>query len=359
MRDITFRCCFCVTSKKNSLLQILKSFTKICHNAKTALLKTFLPFFIQTVNAIVPAKQNPYAHSGPLKKMDTSNSLTFNKHILKLIRPYQWIKNLLLFSPLFFSGKIIDKHFFTTFLGVLVFSFVSGIGYMLNDWMDRETDRFHPQKKHRPFCAGTVSGYSAVITGFLLLMLVLLIGINADFSFSFHIYTCAYLCMTVSYSLYFKSIPILEIFIVALGFVIRVLAGGAINDIVVSSWLFLTVFFIALMISIAKRVNEHKELGKDDAVLHRKSQVEYSMNFLNSMLWSSGGVTLVVYALYAVERGSLVVLSVIPATYGIFRFIYLTDLGRGSDPIKTLFSDRQLLFTTLIFLMFLSIVIYI
>ncbi len=290
--------------------------------------------------------------------MNSSKPLNHYKDILKLIRPYQWIKNLLLFSPIFFSGKIVDRQFLLTLLGVVVFSLVSGTGYIVNDWMDRETDRFHPKKKHRPFCAGTVSGKTAVITASLILMIVFFISLSADFPFLFHIFTLIYFIMTVSYSLYFKSIPILEIFIVASGFVIRVLAGGAVNNIVVSSWLFLTVFFIALMISIAKRVNEHKELGKQEAVLHRKSQVEYSMNFLNSMLWSSGGVTLVVYALYAVEHGSLIVLSVIPATYGIFRFLYLTDLGKGSDPIKTLFSDRQLLLTTLIFLLFLSIIIY-
>ena len=113
-----------------------------------------------------------------------------------------------------------------------------------------------------------------------------------------------------------------------------------------------------MMISIAKRLNELKELGKDDAILHRKSQIGYSLMYLNSMLWACGSVTLVVYSLYAVEHGSLVIFSVLPASYGIFRFIYLADLGRGSDPIKTLFSDRQLLLTTLSFLFVLTFVIY-
>ncbi len=183
-----------------------------------------------------------------------------------------------------------------------------------------------------------------------------MIGFN--FPAQFIYYLLGYALLTISYSLYIKKVVILEIFTIASGFVLRVMAGGALCNIEVSSWLFMTVFFIAMMISIAKRLNELKKLGKNDAVLHRKSQIGYSLNYLNSMLWACGSITLVVYALYALEHGTLVMYSILPASYGIFRFIYLTDLGKGSDPIKTLFSDRQLLLTTLIFLLFLSLIIY-
>ena len=108
----------------------------------------------------------------------------------------------------------------------------------------------------------------------------------------------------------------------------------------------------------SKRGGTAEYSGKDRAVLHRKSHTGYSENHLNSMLWACGSITLVVYALYAVEHSTFVMYSVVPATYGIFRFIYLTDLGKGSDPIKTLFSDRLLLLTTMIFLLFLTLVIY-
>jgi decaprenyl-phosphate phosphoribosyltransferase len=280
------------------------------------------------------------------------------QNYIRLLRPYQWIKNLLLFAPLFFSGNILDNRIYITGLGVFIFSLVSGLGYILNDWMDRKTDEFHPDKKLRPFCAGTITGIKAVnLSGFILLfILVCLIGFN--FPVQFVYYLMAYAFLTASYTLYLKQIVILEIFTIAFGFVLRVMAGGAVCSVEISSWLFLTVFFIAMMISIAKRVNELKKLGKENAVLHRKSQVGYSLNYLNSMLWACGSITLVVYALYALEHGTLVLYSILPGSYGIFRFIYLTDLGKGSDPIKTLFTDRQLLFTTVIFLLFLSIVIY-
>ena len=289
---------------------------------------------------------------------DRTNIILFYKNYIKLIRSYQWIKNLLLFSPLFFSSDLVNESIVITCLGALVLSLVSGLGYIVNDWVDKENDQFHPEKQNRPFCARTVSGKSALVLSAGLIALIILISTFSHFPSLFMIYLLAYLLLTFSYSLYFKSVVILEIFVIAVGFVLRVLAGGAVCNVAISSWLFLTVFFIAMMISIAKRLNELKQLGKDTAHLHRKSQTGYSLTYLNSMLWACGSVTLVVYALYAVEHGKLVIFSIIPATYGIFRFIYLTDLGKGSDPIKTLFSDRQLLLTTSIFLLFLTIVIY-
>ncbi len=288
----------------------------------------------------------------------STDILIFFKNHIKLIRPNQWIKNLLLFSPLFFSGSLLDGNIFITGLGAFVFSLVSGLGYIVNDWIDKENDPFHTEKQNRPFCVKTVSGKSALVLAGGLAFLIILISVLSHFPLLFMIYMLIYLLLTLSYSLYFKSVVILEIFVVAVGFVLRVLAGGALCNIEISSWLFLTVFFIAMMISIAKRLNELNELGKQNAVMHRKSQIGYSLKYLNNMLWACGSIALVVYSLYAVEHGKLVMYSIVPASYGIFRFIYLTDLGKGSDPIKTLFSDRQLLLTTLIFLLFLTLVIY-
>ena len=278
--------------------------------------------------------------------------------IIRLIRPYQWIKNLLLFSPIFFAGKVMETTLLTVSAGVVIFCLISSLGYLLNDWMDREKDVYHFSKKTRPFAAQTISGRQGIMIALTLFTVTGILITIYPLPLQFIVYLALYTVLTCCYSLYVKNVMILEIFFVALGFVFRVLAGGAAGGVKISSWLFLTVFFIAMMISIAKRVNELKELGEETAVLHRNSQAGYSGIYLNSMLWACGSITLVVYALYAVEHEALVVYSVVPATYGIFRFIYLTDLGRGSDPIRTMFSDRQLLLTTLIFICFLTIVIY-
>lgn len=277
---------------------------------------------------------------------------------IKLLRPYQWIKNLLLFSPLFFSGQLISPQLFSISVGIGLFCLVSSLGYILNDWKDRDTDKFHFAKKNRPFASGILNKKDAVFLSLLLITVICCTLVIYPLPFLFILYLSIYGCLTISYSLYFKHIVILEIFLVASGFVIRVLAGGAASGIEISNWLFLTVFFIALMISIAKRLNEIIELGKDTAIFHRKSHKGYSSTYLHNMLWASGSITLVVYSLYAVEHGKMVMYSVVPATYGVFRFMYLTDLGKGSDPIKTLFSDHQLILTTSIFLLFLALVIY-
>jgi len=280
------------------------------------------------------------------------------KNYINLLRPYQWIKNLLLFSPLFFSGNLVSEKIFITCLGAFVFSLVSGLGYIVNDWVDKKKDQFHPEKQKRAFCAQTVSGKSALVLSGALAFIIILMCVFSHFPLLFIIYLLAYAALTLSYSLYLQQIVMLEIFTVAFGFVLRVMAGGALCSVDISRWLFLTVFFIAMMISIAKRQTELMELGKTRAVLHRESHEGYGLNYLTNMQWVCGSITLVVYSLYTVEHNSLIVYSVLPATYGIFRFIYLTDLGKGTDPIGTLFSDRQLLLTTLIFLLFLAIMIY-
>ncbi len=282
----------------------------------------------------------------------------FCKDHIKLIRPYQWIKNFLVFAPLFFSGNLISSRVWQAGAGFIIFCMISALGYILNDWTDRKKDMLHPRKKYRPLCTGSVSGKSALLLSWILILACLTIIAGSKLPLRFMTYAGLYIILTMSYSLYFKSIVLLEVFIVAMGFVIRVLAGGAACGVTISSWLFLTVFFIAMMISIAKRLTELKTLGKAAAIKHRQSQAGYSADFLNSLLWSCSSIALVVYSLYALEHGKLVIFSVIPAAYGIFRFIYLTDNGKGSDPIKALFSDRQLLLTTLIFLLFLTIVIY-
>lgn len=313
------------------------------------------------IRCIVASDQNAFNNrqrpDGEMKTIDALPQSTL-KNYTRLLRPYQWIKNLLLFSPLFFSGNLMDPSVGITSLGVIVFSLLSGLGYILNDWVDRKNDCFHPDKQTRPFCSNAITGRNALLLAGTIVSIIFLMLFVFPFPKEFMFYMAAYFILTISYTLYLKQIAILEIFAVAFGFVLRVLAGGAVCNVAISSWLFLTVFFIAMMISVAKRLNELKKLGKDTAILHRKSQIGYSFNYLNSMLWSCGSVTLVVYGLYAVEHGSLIIYSILPATYGIFRFIYLTDLGKGSDPIKTLFSDMQLFLTTLIFLLFLAMVIY-
>ncbi len=280
------------------------------------------------------------------------------KSALTLMRPYQWIKNILLFAPLFFSGKNKADDFKNACYAMLCFCVCSSLGYILNDWMDREDDSYHPRKKKRPICSGKVSGTDATILSVILIIITIAFLMTFNLPKMFIHCLFLYMLLTFSYSLRIKDIVILELFAVSFGFVLRVLAGGAACSINVSSWLFMTVFFISVMISVAKRISEFDVLGHDQAILHRKSQKGYSLSFLKNLLWTCGGISLVVYALYVVERSGLIVYSVLLASYGVFRFMYTAEDGRAGDPVKLLFKDHQLLLVTIIFLLFMWMAIY-
>lgn len=279
------------------------------------------------------------------------------KAYIRLLRPYQWVKNILLFTPLFFSAQIGIKSLSTVLGAFFCFCLAASMGYIINDWVDRDRDKNHPVKCKRPFCTGLISGKQALIFCGLIFTLSLWLTTLFAFPAEFLFYLFLYLFLTVAYSLYLKRVIIFEIFVVAMGFVLRVLAGGAASAITISDWLFMTVFFMAMLISVAKRKTELQILTKK-ALAHRESLKDYTISYLGQLLWCLGGITLVTYALYTVEKGDGLVYSLIPATYGIVRFFYLTESGKCGDSIKALFEDIQLLLTTLLFFVFLSLKIY-
>jgi decaprenyl-phosphate phosphoribosyltransferase len=269
---------------------------------------------------------------------------------LAVIRPYQWIKNILVFAPMFFGGKFADTDLLLHAAGAaFMFSIAASTGYVFNDWMDRKEDRNHPKKSTRPFASEILNGKDAIFLG--LILLSILIGMSLFLLPHYLLLTCvyAYFLMSVLYSSYFKRITLLEIYIVSFFFVMRVLAGGLATGTFISNWLFATVFFLSLLITVAKRKTEIMVIGKD-SVNHRVSLQHYPVSYLDHLLWIAGGVSIVTYALYTVEKGQLLVFSLIPATYGITRFIMLTDKGDGGDPILALVKDSHLIIATLIFL---------
>jgi 4-hydroxybenzoate polyprenyltransferase len=268
------------------------------------------------------------------------------------------MKNLLLFAPIFFSGSTSVSDILKVTGATFCFCLASSLGYILNDWIDKDKDSRHHEKCNRPFCSGAVSGKKGLLIT-LIISVILILCINfLKLPDKFLLYLFCYLFLTGAYSLRFKHVPVLEIFIVSFGFVLRVLAGGAACDIIISDWLFLTILFMSMLITVTKRKVEFDHLKKQ-ADSHRESLASYNSNYLHNYLWAIGGVTLVVYALYTVEKGDGLVYSVLPATYGIVRFFLLTDKGLGGDPIKTLFKDIHLVFTCLIFIGFISFRIYI
>ncbi len=269
---------------------------------------------------------------------------------IAIIRPYQWIKNGLVFAPILFAGKINNLKLLAPTIGAaLMFCATASLGYVLNDWIDRNEDAQHPKKCSRPIPSGRLKSGDVILLASLLLSTVFFFSFNFLPNVKLSVCLLGYIVMTLAYSFGLKKIPCLEIFLIASFFVLRVLAGGLATGIRISSWLFSTVFFLALLITIAKRKSEIIMLG-EDAQNHRKSLAQYSLPFLDHFIWAMACVSLVTYALYTVENDHNLVYSIIPATYGITRFLMLTESGKGGDPILTLVKDPHLMISTIAFL---------
>ena len=241
--------------------------------------------------------------------------------------------------------------------GIICFCVASSLGYIINDWIDRRRDVNHPAKMERPFASGSITAKGAFILWASLFFLLIFILFAFPPAPIFIFYVFLYIALSISYSLFFKNVILLDIFIISFGYVIRVLAGGAITGIEVSAWLFMSIFFLSMIVSIAKRKSE-LILLKENASYHRKNLMEYRLEDLSKMLWIMAGISLVVYIIYCIEKKNNLIYSVIPATYGTMRFCILAEQGKIADPIKFFFKDIQLIIVVAIFLVFLSIKIY-
>ncbi|MBF0406131.1 MAG: decaprenyl-phosphate phosphoribosyltransferase [Candidatus Riflebacteria bacterium] len=274
---------------------------------------------------------------------------------IEVLRPRQWTKNLILFAPLVFSEKRLffnlDAWIFST-LGFLVFCILSGSVYLMNDLLDCEKDKLHPDKCKRPIPSGRLSKRKAIA----ILVTTLPMAIFASYLFSkaFFVSAILYFFLNVAYSFQLKNMVILDVLSIALGFVFRAHGGVGVAQIVdpnlfVSHWLILCTFMLALFLGIAKRRGEIKLL-KDDAGSHRKILEEYSLHFIDDITSIAGATTIMSYALYTVSKetmdkfGSDKLICTLPfVIYGILRYLYLIHIhGKGDNPSEILLSDRPL-----------------
>lgn len=256
-----------------------------------------------------------------------------------MLRPAQWLKNLMLFFPPFLAGQMLLPGIITRGAVPLVaFCMVSSAGYILNDFLDRSRDAHHPQKRLRPIPSGAVSLFGAGIFSALLLFSGLaLAGLSSS---RFLLFIACYAAITTSYSLILKSLPVIDLFCISAGFLIRLLAGGELFHVPISPWLFLTVFLLAVFLSTGKRLSESQSLGRM-AGEHRASLALYPPGFLNGTMYMTGSAVLVTYAMYALNRQTLIY-SVPLCLFGLLRYILRASSGQGGDPTESLTKDRPL-----------------
>jgi decaprenyl-phosphate phosphoribosyltransferase len=260
------------------------------------------------------------------------------KDVLSAIRVRQWTKNLLLLGAPIGAAVHPSAHNLMIFLrGFLVFSLISSAGYVLNDWLDKEKDRTHSKKKFRPFAAQKLNGIHAIIIIAMLILvgLVLSTGLPRFFLTWIGLYTIS----TLSYSLVFKNIPVIEILIVAFGFLIRCLAGAALYDVYVSQWFLIVAGFGSLFLISAKRLAERKNYSSNET---RVVITQYSEQFLATVISVSITITLMSYALWAFEvvgDSAWGKLSILPVLLGVLRYLWHSDSNDAEVPEQAILSD--------------------
>ncbi len=271
------------------------------------------------------------------------------KEIVRSLRPQQWIKNFFLFAPLLFSRNILDPGLLLQAAGAFVaFALISGAHYIFNDLRDIEEDRRHPLKSRRPLASGRLAKGPAVaalagcgIAGF---------GLAATINLPFFLIAAGYVLLQTVYSMWLKHVVILDIFIVAAGFVIRVIAGALAIRVEISSWLLVCTMLLALFLAMGKRRHEIVILD-DEATNHRPILKEYNTYLLDQMISVVTASTLLAYCLYTISEetvakfGTRNLLFTVPfVLYGIFRYLYLIhQRAEGGTPESLIVKDKPLL----------------
>lgn len=266
-----------------------------------------------------------------------------------------WVKNLFLFAAPFFGGRLFHSETLITALPAFIaFSLCASAAYIYNDIKDVETDRLHPRKRMRSIASGSITKEKALLFAISLTVVSFILSYRISHVFFYFVLT--YLLIQIFYSLRLKNIALVDIFCIASGFVIRVLAGGAAFRIDVSQWLLLTMFMISLVLATGKRLGEAKLL-QEKVESHRKSLTVYSISTLNEILVISSAASLIAYALYTLEQSQRLIYTIPIVTFGLFRYLLLSKQGIG-DPTDVLTGDKEMILVVVVWLVLVGILRY-
>jgi decaprenyl-phosphate phosphoribosyltransferase len=277
----------------------------------------------------------------------TAPTPSLGRALLQTARPKQWIKNVLVFAAPGAAGVLDDS----SQLGRTVVAFVAlclaaSATYFLNDALDYHADRTHPTKRHRPIAAGHVSTRLAIVMFVLLDVAALAIAAPITRG-ELALVIGGYIALTVSYSVWLKHEPVVDIGAVAAGFMLRAIAGGVATDVEISDWFLIVAGFGSLFMVTGKRHAEQIELG-DSSGSHRSTLEAYSTSFLSFVRAVAGSVTVTAYCLWAFESAAATGdetafrVSIIPFVLAILRYAHLIEQGKGGAPEELVLSDRVL-----------------
>ncbi|MEA3376837.1 MAG: decaprenyl-phosphate phosphoribosyltransferase [Chloroflexota bacterium] len=268
-------------------------------------------------------------------------------NLIKTMRPRQWFKNVFVFAPLIFDEKLFQLPYLArTVAGFVLLCLTSGTVYIINDLADVDKDRNHPRKRYRPLASGELAPRRATVAAFVIPAVALPLGFLLDPLLG-GILT-AYLLVQIVYSFWLKDVVIIDVMIVASGFLLRVAAGVPLVEAErFSPWLYVCMTLLALLIGFGKRRDE-LTLLKEEATNHRQSLQDYNLTLLDHVITVVTASTLLTYALYTFSAPNLppnhtMMLTIPFVLYGIFRYLYLIHVrGMGGAPEEIVLSDRPL-----------------
>ncbi len=297
----------------------------------------------------------------------TANSPSFSTNLRGLIRamrPQQWVKNIIIYAALVFDGKLFVPELFLRVTAVVIFfCLVSSSVYLLNDLVDIEKDRQHPRKRSRPLPSGQLSPRVAQVAALLLAV----VGVGGAFLLDpwIGLVLVIYLLENIAYSFWLKNVVIIDVMVLALGFLLRVLAGAIAADVSnFSPWLYVCVGLLALFLGFGKRRHEIVLL-EGDAAAHRSSLGQYNIPLLDQIISIVTASTVIAYTLYSFEAqtaivgGGRMLLTVPFVLYFVFRYLYLIHVEKkGGAPDELLMKDRALMINSLLWALSVVVLIY-
>jgi 4-hydroxybenzoate polyprenyltransferase len=290
---------------------------------------------------------------------------------IRLLRPKHWIKNLFVFAALVFSQHLFDWDYAKlSLLGFALFSATASIVYIVNDILDRERDRLHPKKKHRPVASGAISVGSAITTAVIVLGIVIPVTFGLPYRFGFAL--ALYFIMNIAYSLFLKEVVLIDVFVIAIGFMLRVVAGAYVIDVPISSWLILTTMFMSLFLAVAKRrgelvlIESQLEAGKEPTAATRKVLEHYSVEFAEQLCTICAAGFVISYALYTVSERTVKIFgteNLIFTTpfvlYGVFRYLYLLHKhNKGESPTEVVLTDIPMILNFVAYAVAMFFIVY-
>ena len=283
--------------------------------------------------------------------------------VLISIRPRQWVKNLFVFAAVIFSHRLFSVDAARALAAFAIFCALAGVIYLLNDVADRERDRAHPKKRFRPLASGALSVRAAL--GAAAGLGVVALAAAAALGSACLLTALVYVGLLGLYSVVLKHVVIVDVLTVAMGFVLRAVAGAFAVDVDISGWLLICTILIALFLALGKRRHEYLTLDAE-AARHRPILAEYSAALLDQMIAVVTASTVTAYALYTMSPETVAKFDtrLLPATlpfvlYGIFRYLYLLYRRQlGGNPSELFLNDRALIVNTVLWMAAVVAIIY-